>query len=73
MKDMNNAKLTSIDLPLFNGIVGDLFPGIEAPIIDYGDVSCCYSTDSIFIPIFNWFALFTIVHLVFLGLIFLET
>ena len=45
MKDMNNAKLTSIDLPLFNGIVGDLFPGIETPVIDYGDVSkfllCC--------------------------------
>uniref|UniRef100_H2ZI86 Dynein axonemal heavy chain 2 n=1 Tax=Ciona savignyi TaxID=51511 RepID=H2ZI86_CIOSA len=24
MKDMNNAKLTAVDLPLFNGIVGDL-------------------------------------------------
>uniref|UniRef100_H3A7W8 Dynein axonemal heavy chain 2 n=1 Tax=Latimeria chalumnae TaxID=7897 RepID=H3A7W8_LATCH len=36
MKDMNVAKLTSIDLPLFNGIVQDLFPGIETPVIDYG-------------------------------------
>uniref|UniRef100_H2ZI79 Dynein axonemal heavy chain 2 n=1 Tax=Ciona savignyi TaxID=51511 RepID=H2ZI79_CIOSA len=36
MKDMNNAKLTAVDLPLFNGIVGDLFPGVEAPTFDYG-------------------------------------
>ena len=38
MKDMNIAKLTSQDLPLFNGIVSDLFPGVEAPTIDYGKV-----------------------------------
>lgn len=35
MKDMNIAKLTSIDLPLFNGILSDLFPGIETQPIDY--------------------------------------
>lgn len=35
MKDMNIAKLTAVDLPLFNGIVSDLFPGIETPAIDY--------------------------------------
>ena len=38
MKDMNVPKMTSVDLPLFNGIVSDLFPGIDAPIIDYGKV-----------------------------------
>lgn len=38
MKDMNIAKLTSQDLPLFNGIVSDLFPGVETPTIDYGKV-----------------------------------
>nr|XP_039250408.1 dynein heavy chain 2, axonemal-like [Styela clava] len=36
MKDMNVAKLTAVDLPLFNGIVSDLFPGIDCPVIDYG-------------------------------------
>ena len=39
MKDMNIAKLTSVDLPLFNGIMSDLFPGVETPVIDYGKVS----------------------------------
>ncbi|MGH0155728.1 UNVERIFIED_CONTAM: hypothetical protein FKN15_029966 [Acipenser sinensis] len=36
MKDMNIAKLTSMDLPLFTAIVQDLFPGVDTPIIDYG-------------------------------------
>ncbi|TRY86535.1 hypothetical protein DNTS_031645, partial [Danionella cerebrum] len=36
MKDMNIAKLSSIDLPLFNGIIQDLFPAVETPTIDYG-------------------------------------
>lgn len=38
MKDMNVAKLTSTDLPLFNGIMSDLFPGVETPTIDYSEV-----------------------------------
>ena len=39
MKDMNIAKLTSVDLPLFNGIVSDLFPGVDTPAIDYSKVN----------------------------------
>ncbi|MEQ2248781.1 Dynein heavy chain 2, axonemal, partial [Ilyodon furcidens] len=36
MKDMNIAKLTSADLPLFNGIIQDLFPAVDTPVIEYG-------------------------------------
>ncbi|XP_037663926.1 dynein heavy chain 2, axonemal isoform X2 [Choloepus didactylus] len=36
VRDMNIAKLTSVDVPLFNAIVQDLFPSIELPVIDYG-------------------------------------
>ncbi|XP_018428368.1 PREDICTED: dynein heavy chain 2, axonemal [Nanorana parkeri] len=36
MKDMNVAKLTSVDLPLFSGIMQDLFPGIDTPSAEYG-------------------------------------
>ncbi|XP_065644391.1 dynein axonemal heavy chain 2 isoform X2 [Hydra vulgaris] len=35
MKDMNVAKLTSQDILLFNGIMSDLFPGIDPPYTDY--------------------------------------
>ncbi|KAK7909361.1 hypothetical protein WMY93_014045 [Mugilogobius chulae] len=39
MKDMNIAKLTSTDLPLFSGIIQDLFPAVETPVIDYGTLT----------------------------------
>ena len=55
MKDMNVAKLTSQDLPLFNGIVSDLFPGVETPTIDYGKVTRC----KILNPTFPFFFVIT--------------
>lgn len=38
VKDMNIAKLTSADLPLFNGIIQDQFPDEETPDMNYSKV-----------------------------------
>ncbi|KAI4493628.1 hypothetical protein M0804_001804 [Polistes exclamans] len=38
MKDMNVAKLTSDDLPLFLGITTDLFPTVDVPTVDYEEI-----------------------------------
>jgi dynein heavy chain len=45
MKDMNIAKLTADDLPLFNGIVSDLFPGVETPLLDYSQMKAAISKE----------------------------
>lgn len=39
MRDMNIAKLTADDLPLFNGIMSDIFPGVTIPVVDYDDMN----------------------------------
>lgn len=36
MRDMNIPRLTSDDVPLFNGVIKDLFPTDEPPKFDYG-------------------------------------
>ncbi|VEN55806.1 unnamed protein product, partial [Callosobruchus maculatus] len=35
IKDTNLAKLLEFDIPLFQGIVFDLFPGLSFPELDY--------------------------------------
>ncbi len=38
MRDSNVPKFLAEDLPLFFAIIGDLFPGVEVPFIDYGEL-----------------------------------
>eukprot|EP00051_Salpingoeca_urceolata_P021740 m.344195 g.344195 ORF g.344195 m.344195 type:complete len:1098 (-) comp19853_c0_seq7:121-3414(-) len=45
MKDMNVAKMTAADLPLFLGIMSDLFPGVETQDTDYGELKTAVEED----------------------------
>ena len=38
VRDMSLPKLVGPDVPLFNALCGDLFPGCEMPTVDYGDL-----------------------------------
>jgi dynein heavy chain len=38
MRDSNVPKFLTEDLILFKAIIGDLFPGVNVPYVDYGEL-----------------------------------
>nr|XP_012223058.1 PREDICTED: dynein heavy chain 2, axonemal-like [Linepithema humile] len=47
MRDMNIAKLTSDDLPLFLDITTDLFPNVDIPTVDYEEIISYITNEAI--------------------------
>ncbi|TNJ26760.1 Dynein heavy chain [Giardia muris] len=44
MRDANVPKFTAADIELFMGIVQDLFPGVQIPSVEHGDLALCIET-----------------------------
>lgn len=54
LRDVNVPKFLKDDMPLFDNIISDLFPGVPRPTYDYGELIGMLSVkckDSILIPV----------------------
>jgi len=44
LRDVNVPKFLKDDIPLFENIIIDLFPGLERPEVDYGPLASAITT-----------------------------
>ena len=45
LRDMNLPKFVFEDVPLFLGLISDLFPGLELPVSEYGTLQGAIQTE----------------------------
>lgn len=69
LRDVNVPKFLAQDLPLFSGIILDLFPGVEPPTIVYDSLlgalaKCCLKSCLQLVPLFTEKVMFAMISLV---------